>query len=537
AVVDTGVDYTHPDLAANVVKGHDYVEDDDDPMDEAGHGTHVAGLIAANSASGASGVSPTTKILAVRVLDAYGSGTSFQVMQGINFARNSNAKIINLSLGGYALEGSGAYNTFQTLVDDCFLEGKIVCVAAGNEDNAQTYYDMHNWPPPNYVPVPAWFPSSFTVGASEENDCRAYFSNYDVGTLGGVDYNFNFVDIVAPGWNVLSTIPVTQGVYARYSGTSMAAPIVAGCAARVWKKYPGYTPAQVQNRLITTGLPVGSATGANGFYTVERRVDLMKALGLNATGFCGVVYSGQTGAPLDGVKVVATPSGATVFTNPSGFFTMVGLAGATSYKLVFTKAGHGSWTVANQAAVANKIKDLVLPNHMNKARPTGQWTCLFSHRTWHPGYDDAFYSYFRDWWPVPWASTYGLYFAPRVVQDGSIIAEPGWGSLVEPPYAAITNDGWLYTSGCLNLVISQVAGGSTYRIWTRLDNDNDSYWEWGSYKGAGQGLRARIYNGGAIKGQAVAASAAGSGPYWWVADLVGDTLTIQNKFGNSPPPF
>lgn len=540
AVIDTGVDYTHPDLAANVVMGWDFIDDDDDPMDESGHGTHVAGLIAASSpvgGNGITGISPYSKVLAVRVLDQYGSGTWFQVMQGIIYARSSTAKILNLSLVGYDLPGSSAYVDLQQVVDDTVAAGKIVCVAAGNDDNYLAYDDIHYWAPPNLTPVPAGFPNSFTAAASEQNDCRVYFSNYDVGTLGGVAYNFNFVDLAAPGWKIYSTIPVSQGGYGVKSGTSMAAPIVAGCAARVWARYPTYTAAQVQNRLISTGLAVGSAGGANGFYTKERRVDLLKALRRKATGFTGVVYNGQNGAPLSGVKVEASPSGATVNTNAGGFFTITGLTGGATYSLKFSKSGFGNSTMNGQVATADKINDLARPTHLNKKRATGQWTILFSHRNVHPGYQDAVYSYTYDWWPVPWSKTYGLRFAPRLERNGSVIVEPSIpGSLVEPPFAALTNDDWNRTSGSQNIVISQVQSG-TYRIWTRLDNFADTYYEWGSYQGAGQALKARIYNGASLQGSAVATKATGAGPYWWVADLEGGALTIRNKMGTTAPPF
>jgi hypothetical protein len=542
AVIDTGVDYDHPDLAANVVQGKDFIENDDDPMDEAGHGTHVAGLIAANGAgsgSGITGISPTSKILAVRVLDQYGAGTWFQVMQGIVYAKNSTAKILNLSLGGYFSEGSSSYLDFKQAVDDCVTAGKIVCVAAGNENNFDSFYDIHNNSPPNLVPVPAWFPNSFTTAASEQNDCRSYFSNYDVGTLSGVAYNFSFVDLVAPGWKIFSTIPISQGGYAVWSGTSMATPIIAGCAARVWAKYPSYTRAQVENRLISTGVAVGNTSGANGFYAQERRVDLMKALGLSATGFTGVVYNGQTGAPLAGAKVVATPSGLTATTNAGGFFTLTGLTGGTTYSLAFSKTGFSNYNLTGQKATANKLKDLIMPTHLNKVRGSSEWSILFSHHNWHPGYRDAIGSFWYYWWPVPWNTAAGLFFDACLDMDGTnVINWYDMGNLIEPPYAALTNDGWVYTSGSQNIVISQLQSGSTYRIYAYLNN-NDPYepFEWGDYKGPGQGLEVRIYQGATLKHTVVAASATGSGAYWWVADLQDGVITIQNKMGTSVPPF
>ena len=539
AVLDTGVDYTHPDLAANVVLGWDFVDDDDDPMDEGDHGTHMAGLIAASPAGGTgiTGISPYSRILAVRVLDPNGAGTWFQVIQGIIYARDSEAKILNLSLVGYDLPGSTAYLDLQEVIDDTVAAGKIVCVAAWNDDNYYAYDYIHFFPPPNLTPLPAGLANAFTVTASEWNDCRVYFSNYDVGTLSGVAYNFNFVDLVTPGWKMYSTIPVSRGGYAIQSGTSGATAVAAGCAARVWAKYPAYTPAQVQNRLRSSGVALGSASGGNGFYAAEKRVDLMKALGRRATGFSGVVFNGQNGSPLSGVKVEATPDGVAATTNAGGFFTLTGLTGGTTYSLKFSRNGFGSITLDGQVAVADKIADLARPTHLNKLRAAGQWTVLFSHRNFHPGYQDAVYTYQYDWWPVPWAKTSGLRFAPRLELNGAVIVEPSTpGSLVAAPYAALTNDDWNRSSGSQNLVISQVQSG-TYRILTRLDNFLDTYYEWCSYKGPGQNLKAQIYNGADLQGTAVAANATGSGSYWWVADLNGGTLTIRNKMGTTAPPF
>ena len=151
-----------------------------------------------------------------------------------------------------------------------------------------------------YRPVPAWYPNSFTVGATQEVDMRAYFSNYDIGTLDGQTFNYNFVDIVAPGWNILSTYP--DGRYERLNGTSMAAPVVSGVVARYWAKNPAATPAAVVAALVATGR---SLNVYNGFPSAEKRVDLMKALGIVKTGFVGVVYNAQNGVTLPGVTVAA----------------------------------------------------------------------------------------------------------------------------------------------------------------------------------------------------------------------------------------
>ncbi|MEM2189022.1 MAG: S8 family serine peptidase, partial [Nitrososphaerota archaeon] len=157
----------------------DYVEDDNDPYDENGHGTAVAGIIAAkiNNAKGIAGISPKSKIYAIRVLDETGSGTFEDVIAGLDEAcSKEEVEIINLSLGGYVDYLSDEYSAFKDLIDWCvFEQGKIVVSAAGNEDNIISYlYDDPDTPYYDFVPVPAAIPSSFTVAATDEVDARVY---------------------------------------------------------------------------------------------------------------------------------------------------------------------------------------------------------------------------------------------------------------------------------------------------------------------------------------------------------------------------
>ncbi|MCA0983386.1 S8 family peptidase [Halobacillus yeomjeoni] len=201
AVIDTGVDYNHPDLAGKVIKGYDFAANDNDPMDEHDHGTHVSGIAAAqtNNGEGIAGLAPEASILAVRVLDASGSGSLDDVAQGIRYAADQGAEVINLSLGG--LIGS---QTLKDAVNYAWNKGSVVVAAAGNESSAKPSY-------------PAYYSNSLAVAATDQNDTIAYFSNY--GT---------WVDIAAPGVSIYST--VLGGGYENMSGTSMAAPVVAGVA-------------------------------------------------------------------------------------------------------------------------------------------------------------------------------------------------------------------------------------------------------------------------------------------------------------------
>ena len=197
AVLDTGINYNHRDLYINMwdggaeypKHGYDYVDDDKDPMDLNGHGTHCAGIIGArgNDAKGLAGVCWSVKLMAVRVLDAAGNGTLSDVAQGIEFAIAQHAHIINASLGGQYSE------TIQKAVDNAEAEGVIIVAAAGNEETD----DYTNSYPAAYGTEPYNYDNVISVAAIDQSGELASFSNY--GTA--------WVDIAAPGVNILSTWP------------------------------------------------------------------------------------------------------------------------------------------------------------------------------------------------------------------------------------------------------------------------------------------------------------------------------------------
>jgi thermitase len=536
AIIDSGVDYLHPDLAGKVLLGKDYVEDDMDPMDEHGHGTHAAGIAAASGTYMVRGISPTSPILAVRVLNEFGSGSLLDAMDAVVYARNyTGVKIINLSLGSYLKEGSTEFNTFKKVVDDTVAMGKLVCAAAGNEGNKtlfkEQYYGNNN------RPVPAWYPNSFTVGAANEVDCRAYFSNYDVGSAGGISWNFNFVDIVAPGWKILSTH--LDGLNQYLSGTSMAAPMVAGAAARVWAKYPAYTRTQVQSRLVNTGAAV---VAHQGFPVTEKRLDLMKALGETETGFVGIVYNGFSGKPLYNatVKVSAGPLlTKTVYTDHAGMFVVTGLTGGTAYKLNISMSGFAAINYS-ATAVGDKLTDLYYPIVLPQIRPAGQWGITIKWHSWHPGYD---YEPGKPaWYPYHWYEAPGTYFASRLTVPGYYTpispSSSARGSLTQEPYAALTTDAWDFTNPVTNFVIKKVKSG-VYKIWTRLYFSDSPFREWGNYKSV-SGLNsanptAYIYYGSTLKSTVTANTATGTGDYWYVGDISGNTFTKKNVLQSVQP--
>lgn len=243
AVIDTGVDYNHPDLSGKVIKGADFVDDDNDPIDENEHGTHVAGIAAANTNNGVgiAGLAPKASILAVRVLDADGSGSLDDVAQGIRYAADQGAQVINLSLGGAI--GS---KTLQDAVNYAWNKGSVVVAAAGNSGVALPSY-------------PAYYSNAIAVAATDQNDQKASFSNF--GT---------WVDIAAPGVDIYSTTPNNQ--YASFSGTSMASPVVAGVAGLLAAQ--GKNASQIRAALEDTADPV---TGTGTLFQ-NGRVNAAKAV-------------------------------------------------------------------------------------------------------------------------------------------------------------------------------------------------------------------------------------------------------------------
>ncbi|MYL49226.1 S8 family serine peptidase [Halobacillus litoralis] len=201
AIIDSGVDYNHPDLDGKTIKGYDFVDNDYDPMDLNNHGTHVAGTAAAetNNGSGVAGMAPNTKILAVRALDANGSGSLYDIADAIRYSADVGAEVINLSLGCNC-----DTQTLEDAVNYAWNNGSVVIAAAGNDGVSTTF-------------EPASYENAIAVGAVDSNNNKASFSNY--GT---------WVDVTAPGVDIASTVP-NRG-YAYMSGTSMASPHVAGLA-------------------------------------------------------------------------------------------------------------------------------------------------------------------------------------------------------------------------------------------------------------------------------------------------------------------
>ena len=228
AVVDTGIDHTHPDFSGRVNKGRDVVNNDDDAMDDQGHGTHCAGTIAAGLGNGGVvGVAPGVSLLAVKVLDANGSGSYAGVAEGIVYAADQGAPVISMSLGG-----SRTSKVLEDAVAHAIRKGSLIVAAAGNDGSDDPSY-------------PAALPGVMAVSATQRDDRLAYFSNTG-----------KHVSVAAPGVDILSTVP--DGKYESLDGTSMSCPHVSGLAALVKSRFPAYNARQLRERIEKSADDLGS---------------------------------------------------------------------------------------------------------------------------------------------------------------------------------------------------------------------------------------------------------------------------------------
>jgi thermitase len=226
AIVDTGVDDTHPDLASKIVGEYSYTGSIHDGF---GHGTHVAGIAAAatNNSTGVAGMCPNCSILSVKVLNDQGSGYISDIASGITYAASHGARVISMSLGG-----SGRSETLHSALGYAVANNALPVCAMGNNGASSN------------TPEPAYWHDCLSVIATDQNGAKASFSNYGVKA-----------DVAAPGVAILSTMPTypvtltTQyGYKTNYdalSGTSMATPMVSGIAGLVISQNPSLTPAQV----------------------------------------------------------------------------------------------------------------------------------------------------------------------------------------------------------------------------------------------------------------------------------------------------
>jgi len=240
AIVDTGVDYNHPDLAGNVdrANGYNFVSDTSDALDDGGHGTHVAGIIGAvgNNTEGIAGINWDVTILPIKFLDSSGSGSTSDGIKGIEWAVSHGARVINCSWGG------GGYSlALKNAIIAAGKAGVLVVASAGNSgrdtDANPSYPGSFN------------LSNMISVAATDSSGRLASFSNFGETT----------VKIGAPGVSILSTY--RGSTYRSISGTSMAAPMVTGVAAMVLSQELDATYQFVRDRILNCGSPSSAMRG------------------------------------------------------------------------------------------------------------------------------------------------------------------------------------------------------------------------------------------------------------------------------------
>ncbi len=242
AIVDTGIDDSHPDLTGKVVKRANFTWDPD--VDGDGHGTHVAGIVAAttNNSLGVASLGYNAKLFSVKSLDNNGSGYYSWIANGVVWAADNGAKVINMSLGG-----SSDSQTLRDAVSYAWGKGVVIVAAAGNSNNSRALY-------------PAYYTNSIAVAATDQNDNKASFSSYG-----------SWVDLAAPGVSIYSTY---QGSYAYLSGTSMATPFVSALSSLVFANNPTFGNQEVRNKVESTAERIART----GSYWTYGRIDACAAL-------------------------------------------------------------------------------------------------------------------------------------------------------------------------------------------------------------------------------------------------------------------
>ncbi|MDP4174568.1 MAG: S8 family serine peptidase [Bacteroidota bacterium] len=267
-VIDTGIDYMHPALGGGFGKGHkviggyDFVNKDNDPMDDHSHGTHVAGIIAANS-DNMKGVAPKALLVAYKVLNSRGSGYDSDIISAIEMAVDPNGDnnyddkldIVNMSLGN---DRGNPFDALTEAVNNAVKLGVTFCIAAANSGDYAT------------IGSPATAELAITVGASNKMDKLANFSS-----KGPVKKTYIMKpEILAPGVDINSTLP--HNSYGVYSGTSMASPMAAGVCALLKHRHKDWTPEMIKSALISSARDLGFDIMSQG----AGRINALKAMSI-----------------------------------------------------------------------------------------------------------------------------------------------------------------------------------------------------------------------------------------------------------------
>lgn len=254
AVIDTGVDTTHPDLKGRVVAGYDFIADSPKVYDDHGHGSHCSGIIGAltGNGEGIAGINQNISLISARAVPSNGDETDEHVMKSIEYAVQNGARVANGSFGK-----DQSTQAVADVIAAAGEKGLLFVVAAGNDSR-----DINSSPT---YPASFQTPNMVVVAASNARGSKAMFSNYGKGK----------VDLAAPGARILSS--VKGGGYATWDGTSMAAPHVAGVAALILSVNPKFSVAQVKKILLAS---VDVDSGLSGAVTTSGRLNAAKAVEL-----------------------------------------------------------------------------------------------------------------------------------------------------------------------------------------------------------------------------------------------------------------
>src|SRR3989344_5290599 len=277
AIADTGIDGTHPDLGAKIAAAVDCTRSCAavSSTDGNGHGTHVAGIASAvtGNGQGVAGVGYNSNLYSVQVLDSGGSDYYSWIANGIIWATNNGADVINLSLGG-----TSSSSTLRNAVEYAWNRGVVVVAAAGNRNSSGALY-------------PAYYQQAIAVGATTSTDTKASFSSYG-----------SWVDVASPGLDIFSTFP--GGRYIYMSGTSMSTPFVSGLAGLLFGFHPGWSNLQVRNQIEGTTDKI-SGTGT---YWKYGRINPCKALDCAGSPVSPSPTPTPTPSPSPSLEPTPTPS-------------------------------------------------------------------------------------------------------------------------------------------------------------------------------------------------------------------------------------
>ncbi len=312
AVIDTGVNYNHTDIKDNMwdggseypYHGYDFVNSDNNPIDDHSHGTHCAGTVAGYGTNGTqTGMATGAKIMALKVLNSSGNGEDGPIVNAMEFAMEHGADIVSLSLGA---SGVGGYWYYRDTMVTLLNAGVVASVAAGNDgDELNKYPIPYNIGAPGNCPPPYLHPdqkdildgglsATISVGATDQNDVHTYFTSVGPATWSTGSYIGNYndypysansntliglirPDVAAPGYQIVSLTHNSNTGYCTKNGTSMATPCVAGVMALMLEANPDLTPRQIDSILEHTAVRCEGATSKSN-YTGSGRIDAYAAV-------------------------------------------------------------------------------------------------------------------------------------------------------------------------------------------------------------------------------------------------------------------